>query len=75
MKTNVLHLSSFPIAVAALVIAPISPVAACLAVTVAGVLSVLVFDYGRPVAPISVPAEVIPFSAANRVPDESSEAA
>ena len=75
MKTNVLHLSSFPIAVAAFVIAPINPVAASLVVTVAGVFSVLVLDYGRPAMPISAPAQVIPFGSASHALVESTKAA
>jgi len=75
MKTNVLHLCSFPVAVVAIAIATLSPFVACLAITVAGVISVGLLDYGRTIAPVGVTAEVIPFSAANSAPDATREAA
>jgi hypothetical protein len=75
MKTNVLHLCSFPVAAVAIAIATLSPFAACLAVTVAGVLSVGLLDYGRTIAPVSVTAEVIPFGVANSAPAATREAA
>ena len=74
MKTNLLHVSSFPIAVAAFVIAPMNPVAASLIVTVAGVLSVLVLDYGRKTS-VYAPAEVIAFGSPSHALVEVSEAA
>lgn len=75
MKTNTLHISAFSIAVAALVVSPLSPFAACLAVTLAGVISILSLDYGRNIMPITVPADVIPFNDGNRTSDASVEAA
>ena len=75
MKTNALHVSSFPIAVAALAVAPINPVAASLIVTVAGVLSVLALDYGRKTTSVYAQAEVIPFVSPSHALTESNKAA
>ena len=75
MKTNVIQISSFPVAAAAFALIPVSPFAACLAVTVAGVLSVLMLDYGHARMPVAVPAEVIPFTVGHPAVDTSREAA
>jgi hypothetical protein len=65
MKSNVLSLSTFLAAVAAIVLLPMSAAAAGVAFTVTGVLAVLVGDYGRPLQPVAPRAEVVPFPAAN----------
>lgn len=75
MKTNLVQISSFPVAAAAFALIPVSPFAACLAVTVAGVLAVLMLDYGQARMPISITAEVLPFTAGHRALDASREAA
>lgn len=75
MKTNIVHTCLFPVAAAAFAIAPLSPFAACLAVTVAGVLSVMLLDYGRNIAPVGARAEVIPFCAPEGAPEAFREAA
>jgi hypothetical protein len=75
MKTNLVQISSFPVAAAAFALIPVSPFAATLVVTVAGVLSVLMLDYGHTRMPIAVPAQIIPFAAANQAPEATREAA
>lgn len=75
MKTNVLHLCTFTAAAAAFAIAPLSPLAACVAVTVAGVATVVLLDYGRARAPIGARAEVIAFAAPAAAPEVAREAA
>jgi hypothetical protein len=75
MKTNIANICTFPVAVAALAIAPLSPFAACLAVTVAGVLSVMLLDYGHTIAPVGAQAEVIPFAVVEGAQEISREAA
>jgi len=75
MKTNLIQIISFPVAAAAFALVPVSPFAACLAVTAAGVLSVLMLDYGTSRMPICVPAEVVPFAPGAQALDASREAA
>jgi len=75
MNANVLQFSSFPVAFAALALVPISPFAACLAITAAGFLSVLLLDYGTARMPVAIPAPIVPFGAANPAPDATREAA
>jgi hypothetical protein len=71
MKTSIAQICTFPVAVVAIAIATLNPAAACLAVTVAGVLAVTLLDYGRTIAPVGAQAEVVPFV----TPEISSEAA
>ena len=59
MKTTIAQICTFPAAVAA--IATLSPFAACLAAIAAGVLCVMLLDYGRTIAPVGAQAEVVPF--------------
>jgi len=75
MKTNIAQICTFPAAAAAIAIAPYSPFAACLAVTVAGILSLVLLDYGRAIAPVGAAAEVIPFAALQGAQETSREAA
>jgi hypothetical protein len=42
---------------------PVSAAAAAIAFTATGLLSVLVADYGRTLAPVRAPAEILPFDA------------
>jgi hypothetical protein len=75
MKSNILPPIPFLAAVVALVILPVSPLAASFVATVTGVLSVLILDYGRFIEPLDLSAEIIPFYPPGRAPAESSEAA
>jgi hypothetical protein len=66
MKTNILSLSSALAASAALVTATVGVVASVVAYTVVGVLAIFALDYRRTLAPVSVPADVVPFNPAGR---------
>jgi hypothetical protein len=67
MKSNVLLISSALAAIASLVILPVSSVAAGVIFVLAGILAISVADYGRSAKPLSLRAEVIPFSSTGRV--------
>jgi hypothetical protein len=56
MKNNSFLLIAFLVALAAAVILPVGPAAACTALTLTGVLAVFFADYGRPVGPLLVVA-------------------
>jgi len=60
MKTNLLSLASALAASAALILSFAGVVAAGVAFTVAGVLAIFALDYRRTLAPIGLPAEVVP---------------
>jgi hypothetical protein len=64
MKSNALTISSALAVVASIVILPVSSVAAGVIFVLAGILAVSVADYGRSARPLSLRAEVIPFSPA-----------
>lgn len=66
MKTNTLPLIAFLASLAAFVFLPVSAVAASIALSVTGVVSVLVADYGRNVEPLKTHSRVIPFNAPAR---------
>ena len=63
MNTNVLSSSALILAFAAIALIPVSATAAGAAITVAGVLSVLLLDYGRTIDPVRVQAGIVPFNA------------
>ena len=75
MKTSSITISLVLAAIAAIVILPVSSVAASSAIVATGILAVFVADYGRTIKPLSVQAEVIPFRAAHCVPNARCEAA
>ena len=66
MKTNLLSLASILATSAALVLASAGVIAAGAAFTVAGVLAIFALDYSRAIAPVSTPAEIIPFNPRGR---------
>lgn len=66
MKTNILSLSSVLAASAALVTATVGVVASGIAFTVVGVLAIFALDYRRTLAPLSLPADVVPFNPTGR---------
>jgi hypothetical protein len=63
MKTSILPSIAFLAAMAAFVFLPVSAVAASIALSVVGILSILAADYGRDLEPVRAPAQVIAFSA------------
>jgi hypothetical protein len=60
MKTNIFPVIAYLAAIAAFVFMPVSPVAACIALSVIGTISVLAADYARAPEPVRVPAPVVP---------------
>lgn len=75
MKTNVLPLIAFAAAIAAFVILPVSAVAASIAVSVTGIVSILVGDYGRNIEPLRAGPTIIPFDAPGQSQAELRKAA
>ncbi len=61
MNSTIASTNLFLAAAASFPILLVSPVAACLIATLAGVLSLLVLDYGRPVGPVALSARIVPF--------------
>jgi hypothetical protein len=66
MKTNALPIISFLAVIAAFVFLPVSAVAASIAVSVTGMVSVLAGDYGRSIEPVRAESQPIPFDAPGR---------
>jgi hypothetical protein len=66
MNTNLLSISSVLAASAALVTATVGVVASGIAFTVVGVLAIFALDYRRTLAPVTLPAEVVPFNPTGR---------
>ncbi|HXQ81618.1 MAG TPA: hypothetical protein VN775_09915 [Opitutaceae bacterium] len=62
MNTRTLPVISFLAVIAAFVVLPVSAVAACIGLSVTGMISVLAADYGRGVEPLSVQEPVAPFA-------------
>jgi len=75
MKSNTLAISSALAAIAAIVILPVSTVAAGIIFVMAGILAIFVSDYGRPIKPLGLTAEVIPFNANHCTLNRFSDAA
>jgi hypothetical protein len=72
MNTNSLTAIAFLAAIAAIAIVPMSAAAACIALTVTGLLSTMVADYGRAKRPSLVLAPVVTFTPRNEaVVDEA----
>lgn len=61
MKTNILPITAFLAALAAVALLPVSAATASLALTVTGVLLILVADYGRSPSTLEIHAPVMPF--------------
>jgi hypothetical protein len=75
MKNNsILALSFLAVLTAALVL-PISAAAACISLTITGVLAMLVGDYSRELGPVQATARVIPVDFAGRHAAELNKAA
>jgi hypothetical protein len=60
MKTNILPVIAFLAALAAFFLLPVSAVAASIALSVTGMVSVIAADYGRPAGALRAPAAVVP---------------
>jgi hypothetical protein len=66
MKTNSILALSFLAVLAAIIILPISAAASSIALTLTGVLAILVSDYGRELQPVQSGGRVIPVDFAGR---------
>jgi hypothetical protein len=66
MKTNILPIITFVAAIAAVFVLPKSPSIACFLVTVPGIVSLFVLDYGRSIRPLGPRADITPFGGADR---------
>ncbi|HXQ81620.1 MAG TPA: hypothetical protein VN775_09925 [Opitutaceae bacterium] len=75
MKTNSLPLIAFLAVIAAFALLPVSAVAASIALSVTGVLSVAAADYGRNMEPIRAESRAVPIDAPGRPSAELREAA
>lgn len=64
MKTNLLTVIAFLAPVAAFALLPVSAVAACIALSTTGLISVFASDYGRNIEPLRSPTEVVAFNTA-----------
>jgi hypothetical protein len=62
MKTNLLPVIAFLAPVAAVALLPVSAVAAVIALSATGLLSVFASDYSRNVQPLRAPTQVVAFS-------------
>ena len=60
MKTNSLPLVAFLAVIAAFAVLPVSAVAASIALSITGMISVLSADYGRGTKPVGIPAPAVP---------------
>ena len=67
MKSNIPPIASVLAGLAAAALIPVSATAATLAFTAAGILSILVADYSRNLAPLGAQAPVVPFRTPGRV--------
>ena len=75
MKTNTLPLIAFLAVICAFALLPVSAVAASIAFSVTGVLSVVVADYGRNVQPLQSESRAVAFHAPDRASAGLREAA
>jgi hypothetical protein len=75
MKANALPIIAFLAALAAFVFLPVSAVAASIAVSVTGLVSVLAGDYGRSIEPLRTESPLIPFDASCCPPTRVRDAA
>jgi hypothetical protein len=74
MNTS-LPVISFLAVLAACIVLPLSAAAACIALTITGVLAILVSDYGRSPKPLQARAEVIQGHFSGRTTAEVNKAA
>jgi hypothetical protein len=74
-RNSSLPIISFLTVLSAIILLPVGAAASSIALTVTGVLAVLSADYGRELAPLGVPADVIAFEAPGRAPAGLKEAA
>jgi hypothetical protein len=63
MKNSTLLFTAFLATFVAILVLPVSAAAAATAFTATGLIAVLTADYGRILAPVRVPAEIVPFGA------------
>jgi|HubBroStandDraft_2_1064218.scaffolds.fasta_scaffold138925_3 hypothetical protein len=66
MKTTTLPIKALLAVIAAIALVPVSPAAASIAFTVAGMAAILLSDYGREIGPLQPAADVVPFEYACR---------
>jgi hypothetical protein len=75
MKSNILTVSTFLTAAAAIALTPVSAAAAAMAFTAAGLLSVFLSDYGTSIQPFRVSAKIVPFQSSKATHAGMAEAA
>jgi hypothetical protein len=75
MKTNSILALSFLAVLTATIILPVSAAAACISLTITGVLAILASDYSRELRPVQAGAEVIAVNFAGRHAAELDRAA
>jgi|CZKI01.1.fsa_nt_gi hypothetical protein len=75
MKNSTLPILAFLAVTGALALLAASAVAATIAFSVAGIISVAVADYGRNLEPLRAKSRVIPFDGAGRPEDTLRDAA
>jgi hypothetical protein len=75
MKTGTLSSLAILVALAQFAAFVANPLAASIAVTVTGILAILLADYGRELRPLRVAARPVPFTVPDRTPAGLREAA
>jgi len=75
MKIHTLAPVAFLAAIAAFILLPVSAVAASIALSVTGMISVIAADYGRGAKPLAVPAAIVPMELSQMASAESRAAA
>jgi hypothetical protein len=75
MKSNILTISTFLAATAAIALTPVSATAASMAFTAAGLLSVFLSDYGTSIKPFRASATIVPFQSSSQAQDGMADAA
>jgi hypothetical protein len=68
MKTTTLPIKALLAVIAAIAFLPVSPAAASIAFTVAGMAAILLSDYGREIEPLQQRASIVPFEHDGRRP-------
>jgi hypothetical protein len=66
MKTNSLPIKALLAVIAAIAFLPVSPAAASIAFTVAGLAAMFLSDYGREIGPLPARADIVPFALGGR---------
>jgi hypothetical protein len=67
-RNSSLPILAFLAVLSAIILLPVGAAASSIALTLTGVLAVLSADYGREMAPLSLPATVVAFEAPGRSP-------